>query len=258
MKKIRKILITNDDSINAEGINLLAEIMRNYGEVTVVAPLLPQSGKSAALSLGQKLFLNKIHEEEGLRKFTFTGTPVDCIKIGINECLSGEVPDLIVSGINHGSNCSVASLYSGTLGACIEGTIYGVPSIGFSINTHSTSPDFSCVIKYIDTILQNFLDNPPVPGIYLNVNFPDLPAEKIAGIKFARRGKGMWVKEFDTIEDPENGKHFVMTGHFHNLEEVENLGDHKLVKQGYITIVPHKIDNTDYSEIERLSGSWKI
>ncbi|MBR2947523.1 MAG: 5'/3'-nucleotidase SurE [Bacteroidales bacterium] len=258
MEKRLEILITNDDSINAEGINLLANIMKSYGNVTVVAPLLPQSGKSAALSLGEKLYLKETYREEGLIKYTFTGTPVDCIKIGINECLSGKKPDIIVSGINHGSNCSVASLYSGTLGACIEGTIYGVPSIGFSLNTHDPSPDFSGIIKYINVILDNFLSNPPATGVYLNVNFPNLPAEKITGIKFARRGKGMWVKEFETYEDPEEGRYFVMAGHFHNLDEEEHIADHKLVKQGYITIVPHNIDNTDYSEISRLSSVWKL
>ena len=126
---IREILITNDDGIEADGIHVLASIMRRYGNVTVVAPLHAQSGKSAALSLDTKLYLKQIKNEPGYREYTFNGTPVDCIKIGINECWpEGRLPDLVVSGINHGANCSVASLYSGTLGACIEGTVYGIPS----------------------------------------------------------------------------------------------------------------------------------
>lgn len=258
MKSRRKILITNDDSINAEGISILSDIMKNYGDVIVVAPKEPQSGKSAALSLGQKLHLELISKEEGVAKYTFTGTPVDCVKIGINECLNGERPDLLVSGINHGSNCSVAALYSGTLGACIEGTIYGIPSIGFSINTHNPHPDFSGVIKYIDKILENFLSNRPKEGVYLNVNFPDVPAEEIEGIKFARRGKGMWIKEFDIVDEPSGEKSFVMAGHFHDLEDDPELGDHKLVKRKYISIVPLQIDNTDYHEMSRLSKEWDL
>ena len=149
----REILITNDDGIVADGIHVLASIMRRYGNVTVVAPLHAQSGKSAALSLDTKLYLKQIKNEPGYREYTFNGTPVDCIKIGINECWpEGRLPDLVVSGINHGANCSVASLYSGTLGACIEGTVYGIPSIGFSICTHAEHPDFSPITEYADTI----------------------------------------------------------------------------------------------------------
>lgn len=132
--KPREILITNDDGIDAEGIHVLASIMRNYGNVTVVAPLHHQSGKSAALSLDTRLYLHQIKDEPGLREYTFNGTPVDCVKIGINECWpEGCLPDLVVSGINHGSNCSVASLYSGTLGACTKAQYTASRPIGFSI-----------------------------------------------------------------------------------------------------------------------------
>lgn len=158
----REILITNDDGIGADGIHVLASVMRRYGNVTVVAPLHAQSGKSAALSLDTKLYLKQIKNEPGYREYTFNGTPVDCIKIGINECWpEGRLPDLVVSGINHGANCSVASLYSGTLGACIEGTVYGIPSIGFSICTHAEHPDFSPITEYADTIMERFLACPP-------------------------------------------------------------------------------------------------
>ena len=257
MTSRREILITNDDGIEAEGIHVLAGIMEKYGNVTVVAPLHPQSGKSAALSMDTRLYLNKILDTQGHREFTFNGTPVDCVKIGINECMDGRLPDLVVSGINHGANCSVASLYSGTLGACIEGTVYGIPSIGFSICTHAEHPDFSPVTEYADTIMERFISCPPEKGIYLNINFPPIPASQVRGIRMARRGKGMWVKEFDSYKDENGNTYYLMAGHFENHEKDSSLGDHTKVKDGYISVVPHRIDTTDYGEMERMREVWE-
>lgn len=258
MASKKEILITNDDGIGADGIHVLAGVMRKYGNVTVVAPLCPQSGKSAALSLDTRLYLKQIKNESGYREYTFNGTPVDCIKIGINECWpEGQLPDLVVSGINHGANCSVASLYSGTLGACIEGTLYGIPSIGFSICTHAEHPDFSPITEYADTIMERFFTCPPEKGVYLNINFPPIPASQIRGIRMARRGKGMWVKEFDTYQEEDGSTYYLMAGHFENHEQDSSLGDHMKVKDGYISVVPHRIDTTDYGEMERMRGVWE-
>lgn len=258
MGKTREILITNDDGIDAEGIHVLAEIMRRYGNVTVVAPSEPQSGKSAALSLDTRLYLTQVSSGDGLNIYKFNGTPVDCVKIGINECFSGSLPDIVVSGINHGSNCSVASLYSGTLGACIEGTVYGIPSIGLSINSHDPHPDFSPVTEYADTIIGKFLQYPPEAGIYLNVNFPAVPATEIKGIRMARRGYGRWVEEFDVCRDEDGRTFYYMAGHFEDLEDNRAIGDHWIVHGNCISVVPHRIDTTDYAEMERLRKVWEI
>ncbi len=258
MERKREILITNDDGFNAKGINILAELMMEYGNVTVVAPTYMQSGKSAALSLQTPLYLKEEVVKEGLKIYSFGGTPVDCVKMGINKFFQDRYPDLLVSGINHGSNASVASLYSGTLGGCIEGTIYGIPSIGFSIDSHSESPDFEVVIHYGRIILDKFLAHKPSPYVYLNVNFPNLPKEEIKGIKMARRGYGKWIKEYTIQKDENDNEYYWMSGIFENLEKEEELGDHLLNKSGYITIVPHKIDTTDYEEIERLKRQWDL
>lgn len=259
MKKKNTILITNDDSISAKGINFLARMMMQYGDVTVVAPAEPQSGKSAALSLATPQYLKKIHEEEGLKIYSFEGTPVDCIKLAMNVFFSKEHPDLIMSGINHGPNFSVASLYSGTLGACIEGTLYEVPSIGFSINTHKDDPDFSSVEHFGKIILDKFFQEPHDSGTYLNVNFPNIPAEEVKGIKMARRGRGRWIKEYEIRQDEEGGEYYFMKGEFEDLENEPQFGDHTLNVLGkYVTIVPHKIDTTDYQEVERLKNVWNL
>lgn len=258
MDKKREILITNDDGVDAKGILFLAQFMKAYGNVTVVGPAQAQSGKSAALSLAVPIYLNKVSEEEGLRIYSFGGTPVDCVKLAMNEFFSERKPDLLVSGINHGSNASVASLYSGTLGACTEGTLYDIPSIGFSICTHIPDPDFSSVEHFGRIIMDKYFARPAAKNVYLNINFPHLPADQVKGIKMARRGYGRWVKEYEIHVDEDANEFFFMTGIFENLEPKESIGDHVLNEQGYVTIVPHKIDNTDYEEVERLQKVWNI
>lgn len=258
MEKTKEILITNDDSVNSKGVIFLANMMKAYGNVTVVAPAEVQSGKSAALSLAVPMYLKQIHIEDNLRIYSFGGTPVDCVKLAMNVFFKDKTPDLLISGINHGSNASVASLYSGTLGACIEGTIYDIPSVGFSICTHDDNPDFSVVEKYGSIILDKYFTAPPSEGIYLNVNFPNLPPDEVKGIRFARRGYGRWIKEYEKMKDSKNEEYYFMTGSFENLEKEDSMGDHILNSAGYVTVVPHKIDTTDYAEIDKLSAKWKI
>lgn len=254
-----EFLVTNDDSYLSKGIKTISEVLSKYGNVTVVAPKEVQSGMSAALTLTKPLRLKEEHQaitSNGtyIKVYSFTGTPADCVKIAMNEFFLERKPDMLVSGINHGSNASVASVYSGTLGATAEGTIYGVPSIGLSIDTHDPDADFSQVTKYLPQILENTLANPPAPGVYLNINFP---SGSIKGIRFAKQGSGMWIKEFDKRVDPHGIPYYWMTGHFLDTEENPS-GDHKLMADGYITIVPHNVDTTNYGEMERLGHAWKL
>ncbi|MFA5325193.1 MAG: 5'/3'-nucleotidase SurE [Bacteroidales bacterium] len=262
---IKEILLTNDDGIAAKGINEISQLLREYGNVTVVAPKEPQSGKSVALTLDFPLRLKKIKEENEdgilheIRYYALTGTPADCVKMGVNLFISeGKMPDLLIAGVNHGSNASIASVYSGTLGAATEGTIYRIPSIGLSICTHDLNADFEGVKYYTRIILEKYFNNQPAKGIYLNINFPNLPKDKIKGIKITHQGDGQWVKEFEKRIDPHGMDYFWMTGEFKNHENGESDGDHTMNALGYISIVPHKIDNTDYNEVERLKKIWSF
>lgn len=257
-----EILITNDDGYTSKGINTLAHLASRYGNVTVVAPVNGQSGMSVALTLDRPLRLHKAAQQEvenghTINIYTLTGTPADCVKMAMNQFYTEKKPDLLISGINHGSNASVASVYSGTLGACIEGTIYGIPSIGLSIDNHNPDADFSIVETHLDSILKNYLHNPPKPGIYLNINFPAIAAAEAKGIRFASQGRGMWIKEFTERTDPHGRNYYWMTGEFMDGEHTP-VADHTLLRQGYITIVPHKVDNTDYEQLSELSAKWKF
>ncbi len=259
-----KILVTNDDGTGMKGIMEISRYLRKWGDVWAIAPAGPQSGKSASITLGEMMKFKELYREEaqdGLGSITesvFDGTPVDCVKFGVNRWFSPyNPPDLLVSGINHGSNAAIASIYSGTLGAAMEGTAYGIPSIGFSIDTHDLQADMSGVIKAADVILRNYFANPPARGIYLNVNVPAIPADRIKGIRMASQGHGRWIREFVPYVDPRGGEFYLMCGEYEDLCEGPEE-DYRLLQEGYVSIVPHRLDNTDYSEKDRLGGKWNL
>ncbi len=266
-----RILITNDDGYQAKGIKVLAEIMSQFGEVTVIAPKKHQSGMSMALSLG---FKQIAHKELGDGWHYVDATPASCVKFGLNTMFLDNFPDVVVSGINHGSNASVASCYSGTLGAAEEAALNGIPAIGVSLDTHHLDADFSAVCKYFGHIFNGLMkDYPTKYGVYYNVNFPSIPADQIKGVRVGSQGKGRWVKELKEW-DIEYYKQFGITpevlGQKSNpeIEEGEDLymmvgeflddptnradADHLLMEEGYISVVAHNVDCTDYQELERL------
>ncbi|MCM1177503.1 MAG: 5'/3'-nucleotidase SurE [Clostridium sp.] len=287
------ILITNDDGYRAKGIRVLTEIMKQFGDVTVIAPKHHQSGMSMAVSLGLKqLAWRELSEEEVDRSAMFTSrgdipsgnpparwsyldaTPASCVKFGLNTCFLDNFPDVVVSGINHGSNAASASCYSGTLGAALEAALNGIPAIGVSLDTLNPEADFSPVVKYFPGIFSRLMSSlPERKGIIYNVNFPDIPAGQIKGVRTGYQGQGRWIREFkewdpaiyaklgitpemlgqsSTPKCEEGEKLYTMVGDF--LDDPQNtvLADHLLIKEGFISVVAHNIDTTDYSEVERL------
>lgn len=252
-----RILITNDDGYEAKGIKVLAEIMSNFGEVTVIAPKTHQSGMSMALSLGCKPIA---HKDFGNGWHYVDATPASCVKFGLNTMFLNDFPDVVVSGINHGSNASVACCYSGTLGAAEEAALNGIPGIGVSLDSGNPDADFSCVSRYFGEIFSKIMeDYPKKYGVYYNVNFPDLPSDQIKGIKAGSQGKGRWIKEYKEwdVEGPtpelEEGEDlYMMVGEFMDDPNNPADADHRFVADGYISIVAHNVDCTDYQELERL------
>ncbi len=266
-----RILITNDDGYEAKGIKVLADIMSRFGEVTVIAPKKHQSGMSMALSLG---FKQIAHKDMGNGWHYVDATPASCVKFGLNTMFLNDFPDVVVSGINHGSNASVASCYSGTLGAAAEAALNGIPAIGVSLDSLHPNPDFSGVSRYFGEIFAKLMDNYPGNyGIYYNVNFPDIPADQIKGVKAGSQGRGRWIKEYKEWDIQHYAKYGItpeMVGQSSNpvIEEGEDLymmvgefqddphntpdADHRLVQDGYISVVAHNVDCTDYQELERL------
>ena len=247
------ILITNDDGDTANGINVLTRLMMEIGDVVVMAPDGGRSGQSNAITVSHPIRYTKIEEHEGLIRYKCTGTPTDCVKLALHDILDRK-PDLLVSGINHGSNAAINVIYSGTMGAVLEGCENGLTSIGFSICDHSLQADFRIFEKYILQITRETLKNGLPYGVCLNVN---APKGEIKGIKIARQCKGNWTEEYAKRIDPQGRTYFWLTGYFKNHEPEAHDTDEWALANGYISVVPSKIDLTEYSILKSLQ-SWEL
>jgi 5'-nucleotidase len=243
------ILITNDDGIQALGINQLIEGVRSLGELVVIAPDGSRSGMSSAITSTIPIRLNLEKKEPGLTIYSCSGTPVDCIKLGINEVLERK-PDLVLSGINHGSNAAICVVYSGTIGATLEGCICGIPSIGISLTDHSPLADFTQAVEYARNIAEKTLQQGLPHGVCLNLNVPDVPDVK--GLKVCTQTKGYWTREFQLLKDPTGRTVYWLTGDFENEEPENTQSDEWALSQGYAALVPLRIDMTAYSFLEEL------
>jgi len=252
MTKRKKILISNDDGIHAKGLAALVEIAKKFGDVLVVAPHTSRSGMSTAITVEVPLRLIKYENSSHYVSYSCTGTPVDCIKLAFDKILDTP-PDLVLSGINHGSNSSVSVHYSGTMGAAIEGCIHEIPSIGISICDHKPDADFEPMSGFVESIIRETLNNGLPLGTCLNVN---APKGNISGIEAARQGHGRWVNEFEKRIDPQNQDYFWITGYYKNMDNDSNDTDNHVLNTGKISIVPIKIDMTDHLFINQLKN-WQ-
>ena len=251
------ILVTNDDGFRAAGIEALIEMVKPFGSVVVVAPEEGHSGMSHAITIKTPLRLKKRKRTDDVQFYSVNGTPVDCVKLAMNQLFTTSLPDLVVSGINHGSNSSISIIYSGTMAAAIEGCLYGVPSIGFSLLDYDENPDFTASIEFGRVIVGNVLQNGLSHGSCLNVNIPVLPIKSVKGIKVTRQNKGTWREEFEKRTDPRGVDYYWLTGYFLNEEPTATDTDEYWLNEGYITVVPIHVDYTDYKELERIK-SWKF
>jgi len=249
------ILITNDDGIFAPGLRKLIEIARKIGKVVVVAPDSPMSGMSHAITVKTPLRLRKLVAEKDYVEYSCNGTPVDSMKLGEKIVVQGQ-PDIVLSGINHGSNASVNIVYSGTMAAVLEASIDGIPAIGFSLLDYSHTADFSAVDEYITRIVKNVLGNGLPEGTCLNVNIPAVKKAEIKGIKICRQAKGRWEEEFDERKDPHDREYFWLTGVFKNGDAAKDT-DSWALANNYVSIVPVHTDLTAHQSISLLK-KWKM
>jgi len=256
-KKRPLILVTNDDGITAPGIRSLIEVMNLIGEVYVVAPDAPQSGMGHAITINDTLYCNSITVTKGAPQveFSCSGTPVDCVKIAVNEILKRK-PDLCVSGVNHGSNSSINVIYSGTMSAAVEAGTLGIPSIGFSLLDYSLEADFEPAKKYIELLVKQCLKNGLPKGVVLNVNIPKLPAKDIKGIKVCRQANAHWEEKFDKRTNPLGRDYYWLTGEFVNEDKGEDT-DEWALHHGFVSVVPVQFDLTAHHAIKDIN-TWDI
>ena len=247
------ILISNDDSITAPGIRYLIGVMRKIGQVVVVAPSDPQSAKSHSITITTPLKVKTIEKSPEYREYSLNGTPVDCVKFALHRLMDRK-PDIIVSGINHGSNASINIIYSGTMAAATEGAMGGIPSVGFSILDYSEDADFSFAEKYIIRIVNTVISDGLPKNTALNVNFPISDGKKYKGLKVCRQADGYWKEDFEERLDPRDGKpYYWLKGDFLLHDEGDDTDEYAL-RNYYVSMVPVKFDFTDYSNIENLKS----
>jgi 5'-nucleotidase len=245
------ILVTNDDGIYAPGITFLAKIASRFGKIVVVAPDKPQSGMGHAITINSTLRIQKTNYHHAHLEYSCSGTPVDCVKMAVNHILKKR-PDLILSGINHGSNSSINVIYSGTMSAAIEGALEGTRSIGFSLCDYSMEADFTQAEKFITGIIGNTLNSKISKGVCLNVNIPRLKAEDFKGVKVVRQARANWVERFEERKDPYGREYYWLTGEFVNFEPESTDTDEWALANGYISVVPTHSDLTAHSSIKDL------
>jgi len=249
-KNLPTILITNDDGIRAPGIKHLWNAVKKMANIVIIAPSNEQSCVSLSLTIRHPLLIEKFDWPENTPTWSVNGTPADCIKLALNVILDNP-PDLVISGINQGSNAGRNVLYSGTVAGVIEGIMHDVPGIAFSCyDYYDPSPNFSIVEKYIPLVINHVLEQPLPLGTFLNVNFPSINAPEIQGFKMTTQGKELWM------EDPEERSHpsskisyYWLGAKLLQCEEAED-SDIMWLRKGYITAVPIQVsDLTDHAQV---------
>ncbi len=255
-KDLPLILVTNDDGITAPGIAATVEVMKKLGKVVVVAPDSPQSGMGHAITINKPLRLDKNHQfGDEVESYQCSGTPADCVKLAVDKVLHRK-PDLLVSGVNHGSNSSINVIYSGTMSAAVEGAIEGITAIGFSLLDYSWDADFTASKDVMHKVASNVIEHGLPDDTLLNVNIPKGSQEDLKGIKICRQARAKWVEEFDQREDPYGRNYFWLTGKFNNMDKGEDTDEWALANN-YVSVVPVQFDLTAHHAIGTLN-SWDL
>lgn len=250
------ILISNDDGYHSKGLAALIDMVGDLGEIIVCAPESARSGFSCAFSATDPLRLKLRRQREGVTVWSCTGTPVDCVKMALENLCGGRRPDMVIGGINHGDNASVNSHYSGTMGVTREGCMKYIPSVAFSICDHSPEADFTPLADYVKSITRHILQEGLPKGVCLNVNFPVVP-DGFKGVKVCRMAFGSWGNETVKCTHPYGYDYYWMTGGYTNDEPDADDTDNWALSHGYVAITPTTIDVTAHEMIGHIKD-WNL
>lgn len=245
------ILVCNDDGYQAPGIRFLIDIAKTIGEVVVVAPQTAQSAMSHSITIKYPLQYKTVEISDNYREYNLNGTPVDCVKFAIHQLMNRK-PDIVISGVNHGSNASINVIYSGTMAAATEAAMGGIPSVGFSILDYSEEANFEFAREYIVKIIKKVLEEGLTDNTALNVNFPKPEHGAYKGLKVCRQAKAYWKEDFDERFDPRNGKPYYWLKGTFTVYEDDDTTDEWALKNYFVSMVPIQFDFTAYNKIKEL------
>ncbi len=252
-----KIILTNDDGINAPGIHSLWKALHeaDFADLYIIAPSTERSGTGVSITWDRPMLIRKIDWEKNTPAWSVDGTPADCIKMGARIILDIQ-PDLILSGINAGSNAGRNVLHSGTIGAVIEGILRGIPGMALSCE-NGRHPNYHVAEKYVVSLVEYLFANPLLPGCFLNVNFPEAAKDRVKGFRLTRQGKGRWAEDPYLHIETEHGPTYWLGGKPEELTEDENC-DIALLREGYMTAVPiHVHELTDRKELTERQKTFE-
>lgn len=249
-----RLLLSNDDGVTAKGLNFLIDVLAPMADLFVMAPDGPRSGAGCSLTSITPTCYRVLRDEPGLKVCACSGTPVDCVKLALDQAMD-YTPDLIVGGVNHGSNASINVHYSGTMGVALEGAMKGIPSVAFSLCDHRPDADFTPLQTCVKDIVARTLSVGLPPYTCLNVNFPDLTAFK--GIRVCRMARSSWTHEYAPCPHPYGSRYFWLTGMNENLEPEADDTDLWALDHGYVAITPTAVDVTAYALKEQLKSVFE-
>lgn len=255
MTKKLSILVSNDDGIFSDGLAALVNSLSTIADVTVVAPDSQQSAVGHAITVHRPLRVREVKKDGQFFGYAVDGTPADCVKLAIRNLMKTK-PDLVISGINHGSNTAISIIYSGTVSAATEGVILGIPSIAMSLTTFEPNADFSYAAKFARQLAERVVANGLTGGTVLNVNVPAVPESEIRGVVITRQGKSIWNDEFEARRDPGNKQYFWLKGELVELDEEEDV-DQRAILNNKVSVTPIQFDLTHHSMLDRLR-SWDL
>jgi 5'-nucleotidase len=250
------ILVTNDDGVDAPGIKFLASVASEFGDVVVIAPLEAMSGMGHAITIKTPLRCRELSPNGVQHQYAVDGTPVDCVKLAIRKILKRK-PDLLLSGVNHGSNASVNIIYSGTMAAAFEGAMAGIPSIGFSLLDYSHKAPLEHLKPYLKEVILHTLTHGLPPNVCLNVNLPPYKEDDpIKGIRLCRQAIGYWKEDFEERVDPHQQPYFWLHGEFVRQDHGGDT-DLSALEQRWISLVPVHFDFTAFHAMDALRR-WSV
>lgn len=250
------ILVTNDDGVDAKGLRALAEVARKFGRVVVVAPASAQSGKSHAITFSSPLRIRQVHKEQDYEIYKASNTPVDAVKLAQCVLLKNQKIDLLVAGINHGSNSSSSIFYSGTMAAVIEGCLNHVPSIGFSLIDYSSDSSFQTSKEVAYNVIKTALENKLPGDICLNINIPNIPLEELKGYRITRQALNHWKEDLEERIDPIGKPYYWLSGALLELDKKRDT-DQWALKNKYVSIQPIRADLTAHNYIKTMK-TWNF
>ncbi len=245
-----KILITNDDGINAEGLNALVVALGVEHDVTVVAPDSERSGASQSITVHDPLRAKEIQKDDKFFGYAVDGSPADCVKLAL-ACLLDHKPDLVISGINRGPNHGSNSLYSGTVGGALEGVVNGIPSIAVSLAGFNNL-DYSISANFVQHFVKQISEIGFTDGVVYNINVPAVDKSLIKGAKFVHASSRAYLVNYEKRLDPFQHPYYWLSD-FRDMEADDENSDEHALNMNYISISPIKIDRNDYNELERIN-----